>query len=553
MSAAKAQAMRGLGVALGAVVEQGAGRRGGRRGVGEVVGQHLVGVGAAGLVEVADGRADHARRRGRRPRPRPTGQRWSVTVTARGYRRGTAASGIAAGAYPGPMAGGTALERGDRGALRAAGRRGRLAGARRPAARRDRRRALRRAPGEPVRARAGAGRRGDAAGLVEHRQVDGPRRASAMLVGDGLVRPLDPAPVPEWRGTEQEAITVLDLLEMRSGPGVRRGLRRRRVVRRHRHAVRRRRRRTTPRTPRRSRCCTRRARCGATRRARRTSSPGSSATSSPATRTPTPAAARGGDARVPRPAPVRPARDDRRRPPLRRGRQLGRRRRTCTPRPASSPASASCTCATASSATSASCRRARSTTPARSSPATPRPGFDYGRHWWVWPDQPGSLAAHGYEGQYVIVLPEHDAVVVHLGKTDATVRDRLVARLRRADRGAVSDASPRRIAPDRGRSCASKVAVVTGGVARGRREPRHGDGRAAADPARPVEAAQAAAVPPDAADDQGRPVRRRHLHLRPAADPGLPGRRPRAHPRRAAVPRRSASRCSSRRGSPTRC
>jgi CubicO group peptidase (beta-lactamase class C family) len=60
----------------------------------------------------------------------------------------------------------------------------------------------------------------------------------------------------------------------------------------------------------------------------------------------------------------------------------------------------------------------------------PESGFDYGRHWWVWPDQPGSVAAHGYEGQYVIVLPEHDAVVVHLGKTDATVRDRLVARLR---------------------------------------------------------------------------------------------------------------------------
>ena len=49
----------------------------------------------------------------------------------------------------------------------------------------------------------------------------------------------------------------------------------------------------------------------------------------------------------------------------------------------------------------------------------------------MWPDQPGSLGAHGYEGQYVLVLPEHDAVVVHLGKTDATVRDRLVARLRR--------------------------------------------------------------------------------------------------------------------------
>jgi len=61
----------------------------------------------------------------------------------------------------------------------------------------------------------------------------------------------------------------------------------------------------------------------------------------------------------------------------------------------------------------------------------PETGRDYGRHWWIWPDQPGSLAGHGYEGQYVMVLPGHDAVVVHLGKTDATVRDRLVERLRR--------------------------------------------------------------------------------------------------------------------------
>jgi CubicO group peptidase (beta-lactamase class C family) len=61
----------------------------------------------------------------------------------------------------------------------------------------------------------------------------------------------------------------------------------------------------------------------------------------------------------------------------------------------------------------------------------PENGCDYGRHWWIWPDQPGSMAAHGYEGQYVIVLPPHDAVVVHLGKTDASARDRLVGRLRR--------------------------------------------------------------------------------------------------------------------------
>jgi CubicO group peptidase (beta-lactamase class C family) len=68
---------------------------------------------------------------------------------------------------------------------------------------------------------------------------------------------------------------------------------------------------------------------------------------------------------------------------------------------------------------------------ARTTIATdPETGFGYGRHWWTWPDQPDSVAAHGYEGQYVVVLPERDAVVVHLGKTDAAVRDRLVASLR---------------------------------------------------------------------------------------------------------------------------
>jgi CubicO group peptidase (beta-lactamase class C family) len=69
---------------------------------------------------------------------------------------------------------------------------------------------------------------------------------------------------------------------------------------------------------------------------------------------------------------------------------------------------------------------------ARTQVATdPETGFGYGRHWWIWPDQPASLAAHGYEGQYIIVLPALDAVIVHLGKTDVAVRDRLVARLRR--------------------------------------------------------------------------------------------------------------------------
>jgi CubicO group peptidase (beta-lactamase class C family) len=43
--------------------------------------------------------------------------------------------------------------------------------------------------------------------------------------------------------------------------------------------------------------------------------------------------------------------------------------------------------------------------------------LDYGAQWWMWPEFPGSLACHGYEGQHVIVVPDRALVVVHLGKT----------------------------------------------------------------------------------------------------------------------------------------
>ncbi len=56
-------------------------------------------------------------------------------------------------------------------------------------------------------------------------------------------------------------------------------------------------------------------------------------------------------------------------------------------------------------------------------------GFDYGRHWWMWPDLPGSMAAHGYEGQYIVVVPDRELTLVHLGKTDAGVRHHLLAEL----------------------------------------------------------------------------------------------------------------------------
>lgn len=45
--------------------------------------------------------------------------------------------------------------------------------------------------------------------------------------------------------------------------------------------------------------------------------------------------------------------------------------------------------------------------------------LDYGAQWWVWPDDAGSMIAHGYEGQIIWVSPRHDLVVVHCGKTNA--------------------------------------------------------------------------------------------------------------------------------------
>jgi CubicO group peptidase (beta-lactamase class C family) len=53
-------------------------------------------------------------------------------------------------------------------------------------------------------------------------------------------------------------------------------------------------------------------------------------------------------------------------------------------------------------------------------------GFGYGRHWWLWPQFEGSLACHGYEGQYTLVVPDHDLVVVHLGKSPIDRRQPLV-------------------------------------------------------------------------------------------------------------------------------
>ena len=57
-------------------------------------------------------------------------------------------------------------------------------------------------------------------------------------------------------------------------------------------------------------------------------------------------------------------------------------------------------------------------------------GLGYGAHWWTLPGERNSLVAAGYEGQYIMVIPDRDLVVVRLGKTVAELRNAVVAELR---------------------------------------------------------------------------------------------------------------------------
>jgi len=57
--------------------------------------------------------------------------------------------------------------------------------------------------------------------------------------------------------------------------------------------------------------------------------------------------------------------------------------------------------------------------------------FHYGAQWWGWPEYPSSMACHGYEGQFTLVVPDRELVVVHLGKWPEAVRAPLRPLLRR--------------------------------------------------------------------------------------------------------------------------
>lgn len=56
-------------------------------------------------------------------------------------------------------------------------------------------------------------------------------------------------------------------------------------------------------------------------------------------------------------------------------------------------------------------------------------GLDYGAHVWMFPNDPGSIAALGYEGQFTWVSPRRNLVVVRMGKTDAELAPQLRTQL----------------------------------------------------------------------------------------------------------------------------
>ena len=81
---------------------------------------------------------------------------------------------------------------------------------------------------------------------------------------------------------------------------------------------------------------------------------------------------------------------------------------------------------------------------------TPQPGvldegWGYGRHWWTLPERPGVFFANGFAGQFVLVVPVHDLVVVRLGASPTGASPLVEQHL-----GAVVDAAASVIATGRG-------------------------------------------------------------------------------------------------------
>ncbi len=54
----------------------------------------------------------------------------------------------------------------------------------------------------------------------------------------------------------------------------------------------------------------------------------------------------------------------------------------------------------------------------------------YGAHWWLWQDDLGTFSANGYAGQFIVLVPALDLIVVRNGDTPAERRPHVIAQLR---------------------------------------------------------------------------------------------------------------------------
>ena len=60
-------------------------------------------------------------------------------------------------------------------------------------------------------------------------------------------------------------------------------------------------------------------------------------------------------------------------------------------------------------------------------PQPPEAALGYGAHWWLSLGGPGSFSANGFEGQFIVCLPESDTLIVRSGRTPLANREALAS------------------------------------------------------------------------------------------------------------------------------
>jgi CubicO group peptidase (beta-lactamase class C family) len=68
----------------------------------------------------------------------------------------------------------------------------------------------------------------------------------------------------------------------------------------------------------------------------------------------------------------------------------------------------------------------------RPTPVPPTEELGYGAHWWLGMAGPGSFSANGYEGQYTLIVPELDLILVRNGKSPLEQKDNVICWMRQA-------------------------------------------------------------------------------------------------------------------------